>query len=164
MLSSLALGLGWATWPEQRPLHPGSVADAVLIDKGDKTLSLIRDGRVLKTYRVSFGGNPVGHKQREGDERTPEGSYRIEGRNPRSGFHRSLHVSYPNRRDVERARAAGVSPGGDIMIHGIRNRLGWLGRMHRWVNWTDGCVAVTNREMDEIWRAVPDGTPIEIRP
>lgn len=88
----------------------------------------------------------------------------LDYRNARSSFHRSLHVSYPDSADVARARAAGVDPGGMIMVHGIRNGLGWLGRLHRALDWTDGCIAVTNREIEEIWRAVPDGTPIEIRP
>lgn len=155
--------LAWAHWPE--PALPEPVtADRVLVDKSEHRLVLLRDGSVLKGYRVSFGADPVGHKQREGDERTPEGLYRIDRRNARSAFHRSLHVSYPDRRDVERARELGFAPGGDIMIHGIRNGLGWAGRLHRLADWTDGCIAVTNREMDELWRAVPDGTPIEIRP
>jgi murein L,D-transpeptidase YafK len=160
---AVAGALAWAHWPE--PALPGPVtADRVLVDKSEHRLVLLRGGSVLKGYRVSFGADPVGHKQREGDERTPEGLYRIDRRNARSAFHRSLHVSYPDRRDVERARELGVAPGGDIMIHGIRNGLGWAGRLHRLADWTDGCIAVTNREMDELWRAVPDGTPIEVRP
>lgn len=155
--------LAWANWPEPALREPVT-ADRVLVDKSERRLVLLRGGSVLKGYRVSFGGEPVGHKQREGDERTPEGKYRIDRRNARSAFHRSLHVSYPDRRDVERARGLGVPPGGDIMIHGMRNGLGWAGKLHRLADWTDGCIAVTNREMDELWRAIPDGTPIEIRP
>lgn len=165
VLSVLATGvLLWANRPDSPPLPTDARADAVLVDKSDRTLALLRGGRTLKTYRVSLGGAPEGHKRREGDERTPQGRYRLDYRNPNSAAHLALHVSYPDSADVARAAAAGVPPGGMIMIHGIWNGLGWIGRMHRWVDWTDGCIAVTNREMDEIWRAVPNGTPIEIRP
>lgn len=161
----LAAGvLLWANRPDSPPLPGDARADRVLVDKSGRTLALLRGGRTLKTYRVSLGGSPEGHKRREGDERTPEGRYLLDYRNPNSAAHLALHVSYPDSADVARAAARGVPPGGMIMIHGIWNGLGWIGRMHRWVDWTDGCIAVTNREMDEIWRAVPTGTPIEIRP
>ena len=164
LLVGLAAGLLWAARPDGPPLPADARADAVLVDKSDRTLTLLRGGTVLKTYPVALGGAPQGHKRQEGDERTPEGRYVLDYRNPRSGMHRSLHVSYPDSADAARARAAGVPPGGMIMVHGITNGLGWLGRLHRLADWTDGCIAVTNGEMDEIWRAVPDGTPIEIRP
>jgi len=136
----------------------------VLVDKSDRALTLLRGSVVLKRYRTSLGARPEGPKEREGDERTPEGIYVIDARNMRSAFHRSLHVSYPDARDAARARDAGVSPGGQIMIHGLRNGFGWVGRLQRVMNWTDGCVALTNWEIEEVWHAVPDGTPIEIRP
>lgn len=164
LLVGLAAGLLWAARPDGPPLPADARADAVLVDKSDRTLTLLRGGTVLKTYPVALGGAPQGHKRQEGDERTPEGRYVLDYRNPRSSMHRSLHVSYPDSADAARARAAGVPPGGMIMVHGITNGLGWLGRLHRLADWTDGCIAVTNGEMDEIWRAVPDGTPIEIRP
>lgn len=160
----LAAVLLWANRPDAPPLPPDARADLVRVDKGARTLTLLRYGRPLKTYSVSLGGAPAGHKRQEGDERTPEGRYVLDYRNPNSAAHRSLHVSYPDPADAARARAAGVPPGGMIMVHGITNGLGWMGRLHRLLDWTDGCVAVTNGEMDEIWRAVPDGTPIEIRP
>jgi murein L,D-transpeptidase YafK len=153
----------YAHWPSPA-LPADTVADAVLVEKSARRLTLLRDGQPLKVYRVSLGRQPVGPKQREGDRRTPEGRYIIDRRNPASGYHRALHVSYPDADDVARARALGVPPGGDIMVHGIRNRLGWLGRLHRLADWTQGCIAVTNPEIRELWRAVPDGTPIEIRP
>jgi murein L,D-transpeptidase YafK len=103
-------------------------------------------------------------KRNKGINKTPEGSYILDHHNPQSRFYRSIHVSYPTAEQIAAARQRGVSPGGDIFIHGLPNGLGWLGRLHRRIDWTDGCVAVTDREMDEIWRAVPDGTPIEIRP
>jgi len=150
-------------WP-QEPLPPGTRADRVVVHKGRRTLTLMQGATPLKTYRVSLGANPTGRKTQEGDERTPEGSYVLDSRNPQSRFHLSIHISYPNAVDVEAARRAGVRPGGAIMIHGIQNGLGWIGRFHRFWDWTDGCIAVTNSEIEEIWRAVPDGTPIEIRP
>jgi murein L,D-transpeptidase YafK len=159
----MAGALLWAGRPDAPPLPAGARADHVVVDKSARTLTLLRGGRPLKTYDVSLGGSPAGHKRQEGDERTPEGRYVMDYRNPRSGAHLSLHVSYPDSADAARARAAGVPPGGMIMVHGIINGLGWLGRLHRLMDWTDGCIAVTNGEMDEIWRAVPDGTPIEIR-
>lgn len=163
---ALAAGgvLLWAGRPDAPPLPPDARADRVVVDKGDRTLTLLRDGVPLKTYPVALGGAPAGHKRQEGDERTPEGRYVLDYRNPGSSAHLSLHVSYPDSGDVARARAAGVPPGGMIMVHGITNGLGWVGRLHRLADWTDGCIAVTNGEMDEIWRAVPDGTPIDIRP
>jgi len=163
----LALALGgafaWAHWPTA-PLAAAERADRIVIDKTARTLQLLRDGRPLKTYRVSLGGAPVGAKQREGDQRTPEGEYRIDYRNPQSSYHLALHISYPSADDTRRAQQAGVAPGGDIMIHGAPNGLGWIGRLHRLRDWTAGCVAVTDHEIEEIWRAVPDGTPVTLRP
>lgn len=155
--------VGFVIWP-QPPLPPGSTADEVRVVKSARRLTLLRAGVALKAYRVALGADPKGHKQQAGDERTPEGRYTIAGRNAQSRFHRALRVSYPNAADVAGARKRGVSPGGDIMIHGIRKGFGWIGPLHRFVDWTDGCIAVTDVEMDEIWRAVADGTPIEILP
>jgi len=118
----------------------------------------------MKTYHVTFGRQPEGRKEFEGDDRTPEGNYVIDRRNVNSKYHLALHVSYPNADDLRRARAAGRSAGGDVMIHGMRRGFGWIGRLHRVVNWTHGCIAVTDAEVDEIGRAVRDGTPIEIHP
>lgn len=146
------------------PLPPEARADKVIVMKKEHVLKLLRGDHVLKTYKIALGGDPLGPKQQEGDHKTPEGSYILDWRNPRSRFYRSLHISYPNAEDQRRAAAKGISPGGDIMIHGLPNGFGWLGAAHRVRDWTDGCVAVTDAEMDEIWRAVPDGTPIEIRP
>ena len=126
--------------------------------------TLYRQGRVIKRYDVTFGRQPAGRKEREGDDRTPEGRYVIDSRNLRSKYHIALHVSYPNAEDVRRARAAGTSPGGAIMIHGLRSGFSWLGRLHRMVNWTHGCIAVTNDEIEEIARAAPNGTPVTIKP
>ncbi len=138
-------------------------ADKVLVLKGKRKLHLLRAGKVLKTYRIALGRQPRGEKVREGDGRTPEGRYVLDWRNPNSRFYRSLHVSYPNHRDAARARALRVPAGGNIMIHGQPNGLENLVGLQDW-DWTEGCIAVTNDAIDEIWRAVEDGTPIEIRP
>ena len=161
---TVAAAVAWANAPDTAPLPAGATADRVLVDKSDRTLTLLRGGRPLKTYRVALGGSPVGHKGREGDEKTPEGTYLLDYRKEDSRAHRALHISYPNADDEARARARGESPGGFIMVHGIYDGLGWVGKLHRLRDWTDGCVAVANWEMDEIMRAVPDSTPIEIRP
>jgi len=117
--------------------------------------------KFLKTYQVALGRNPQGHKQSLADNRTPEGLYRIDWRNAHSHFHRALHISYPNPRDLAAARENGVKLGGDIMVHGLKNGLGWIGPLHRLVDWTQGCIAVTDPEIEEIWKYVPDGTLIE---
>lgn len=140
------------------------MADSVLVEKKEHTLTLLRKGQVLKTYKVALGGEPVGPKTRQGDHKTPEGTYILDRRNPHSKFYRAIHISYPNARDAGEAAKLGVSPGGDVYVHGLPNGFGWIGNGHRLKDWTDGCIAVTNEEMDEIWKAVPDGTPIEIRP
>ena len=147
-----------------RALPAGVIADRVLVEKSRRTLSLFRDGSLLKEYVVALGPHAQGPKQFEGDGRTPEGTYVIDSRKSDSAFHRALHISYPNTSDSAFAEAHQRSVGGAIMVHGIRNGLGFLGRLHRAYDWTNGCIAVTNREMDELWRAVPDGTPIELRP
>ncbi|MGE7371107.1 L,D-transpeptidase family protein [Neorhizobium sp. NPDC001467] len=136
----------------------------VLVMKSERRMQIMDGETVVKTYAVALGGAPVGHKQKEGDRRTPEGRYLLDWRNPDSGYHRSIHVSYPSPADTARAAAAGEDPGGMIMIHGQRNHFGWLAPLTQWFDWTDGCIAVTNAEMDEIWDLVENGTPIEIRP
>ena len=138
-------------------------ADSVLVDKSDEKLYLLRDGHVIAEYSVSFGANPEGHKQQEGDERTPEGSYVLDYKNSDSAFYKAIHISYPNDADKKASAAKGVDPGGAIMIHGQRYWFGWLSFITQRFDWTDGCIAVTNSEMDEIWKSVPANTPIEIR-
>ena len=138
-------------------------ADSVLVDKSDEKLYLLKGETVIAEYSVAFGSNPVGHKKEQGDERTPEGQYVLDYKNSNSDFYKAIHISYPNASDKQAAAARGVDPGGAIMIHGQRNRLGWLSFITQRFNWTDGCIAVTNSEMDEIWAAVPVNTPITIR-
>jgi outer membrane protein assembly factor BamD (BamD/ComL family)/L,D-peptidoglycan transpeptidase YkuD (ErfK/YbiS/YcfS/YnhG family) len=139
-------------------------ADMILIEKKARRLTLFAKGAVLKTYRIALGGNPDGPKERQGDNKTPEGTYVIDSRNKNSRYHRSLHISYPNERDKKRAKELGVSPGGDIMIHGIKNGFSWVGADHTEVDWTKGCIAVTDDEIEELDTLAPDGTLVEIRP
>jgi tetratricopeptide (TPR) repeat protein len=139
-------------------------ADRILIEKKERRLTLISKGEVLKTYKIALGGNPNGAKERHGDNKTPEGNYVIDSRNRDSRYHLSLHISYPNKRDRKRAKELGVSPGGDIMIHGIKNGFSWVGDAHSEVDWTKGCIAVTDEEIEEIEKLAPNGTVVEIRP
>jgi murein L,D-transpeptidase YafK len=139
-------------------------ADLVEVFKTARRLELKRGGRTIRAYRVALGFAPEGAKEREGDGRTPEGSYSIDGRNPRSAFHLSLRVSYPDSADKARAAARGVPPGGDIFIHGLPNGLRKFLVRHPRRDWTVGCVAVTNREIREIWSRVPTGARIVIHP
>ena len=146
------------------PLPRDAVADRILVEKAARRLTLLRNGVVLKQYPVVLGRAPDGPKQYEGDQRTPEGLYSIDFHKPDSDYHLALHISYPAQHDVDRAAAEGFSAGSDIMIHGLPNGRGWVGRFHRKKDWTAGCIAVTDFEIEEIYRAVPDGTSIEIRP
>jgi len=155
----LLSGAGLAQTPDG-PLH----ADRVVVLKKERTLQLMSQGKVIKTYKVALGGDPVGAKTRQGDHKTPEGVYVLDSRNAHSQYYKSIHISYPSARDRAAARAKGVSPGGDVFVHGLPNGYAWVGAGHRAKDWTDGCIAVTDQEIDEIWLAVADGTPIEIRP
>ena len=139
-------------------------ADKILIEKKERRLMLFAKGEVLKTYKIALGGDPIGPKERQGDNKTPEGTYIIDSRNRDSRYHLSLRISYPNEKDKRRARELGVSPGGDIMIHGIKNGFSWVGDGHAEVDWTRGCIAVTDEEIVEISMLAPNGTVVEIRP
>ncbi len=143
---------------------PKEPADKILIEKKERLLTLISKGKVLKTYKIALGGNPNGPKERQGDNKTPEGTYVIDSRNRDSNYHQSLHISYPNEKDKKRAKQLGVSPGGDIMVHGLKNGFSWVGNLHTEVDWTKGCIAVTDEEIEEIDRLAPNGTIVEIRP
>jgi len=139
-------------------------ADRVIVFKKERRLILMHGTEALREYKVALGGEPLGRKVQEGDHKTPEGHYTLDRRNPHSRFYRSIHISYPDAEDRARAIKLGASPGGDIFVHGLPNGFGWIGASHRGKDWTDGCIAVTNEEMNEIWNAVADGTEIEIRP
>lgn len=136
----------------------------VLVRKEERRLYLISGDQVVRSYRIGLGDNPSGHKLYEGDERTPEGEYILDWRNPDSDFYKSIHISYPNDQDRELASAWGLDPGGSIMIHGLPTGVGDMAFAYLGLDWTDGCIAVSNEEMDEIWQLVADGTPIRIVP
>ncbi len=143
---------------------PLQKADSILIFKKDHVMELLAGGKVIRTYKVALGRGGLAPKQSEGDARTPEGHYTIDSRNAASRFYKALHISYPDAEDRKRAASHGVAPGGAIMIHGLPNGMARLGAVHRAYDWTAGCVAVTDTEMDEIWNLVPIGTAVEIRP
>jgi murein L,D-transpeptidase YafK len=143
---------------------PTTLADGIVIVKSQRTMTLMGQGQVLRSYTVALGREPLGPKERAGDHKTPEGQYVVDAKNAKSRFHLALHISYPNATDRERARKLGVDPGGDVEIHGVGRAFFWVGSLHRWIDWTDGCVAVTNSEIEEIWPLVPVGTRVEIRP
>ncbi|MGB5835248.1 MAG: L,D-transpeptidase family protein [Thiohalocapsa sp.] len=166
LVATLVSFAGFLGGCASKPDISASHVDKVVVRKGDRQMDLLKDGAIYRSYRISLGDSPRGHKMQEGDERTPEGDYILDWRNPRSSFHKSIHVSYPNTRDRAFARAMGFSPGGMIMIHGRPN---WLtsskvAKEYDGRDWTNGCIAVTNPEMDEIWRLVRNGTPIRILP
>lgn len=139
-------------------------ADSVVVEKAARRLTLFYQGEPVRVYFVALGRNPVGDKVQRGDLRTPEGLFTIEGRNPQSKYYKALRISYPDVRHASRAAKLGVSAGGDIMIHGLGGQVAKLGAGHRLKDWTEGCIAVTNEEIDELFAAVPVGSPIEIKP
>lgn len=139
-------------------------ADRVVVVKSSKTLSLYKNQKLIRSFDVVFGANPIGHKRKEGDERTPEGRYTLDFKKPNSAFYKAIHISYPNAKDIESAKSRGISAGDSIMIHGQKNHLGWLSFISQHFNWTNGCVALTNEDMDLVWKAVDAGTPIELKP
>jgi murein L,D-transpeptidase YafK len=160
----VTVGLAAAAYFNVTPLPRDAVADRIVVEKAARRLTLFRNGQALKSYSVALGRAPVGAKEYEGDQRTPEGSYKVDFHKPDSDYHLALHISYPEQHDIDRAAVQGLSAGSDIMIHGLPNGRGWIGRFHRRSDWTAGCVAVANFEIEEIYRAVPDGTPVELRP
>ena len=140
------------------------VVDKIVVHKADRKLELMQHGTVVRTYKVALGLNPIGTKERSGDFRTPEGSYRLIRRNPRSDFFLSMQVSYPNETDLKHAKRNHWDTGGSIMIHGLPNQLKHDPSYYESRDWTDGCIAVSNSDMLEIWLLVPDNAPIEILP
>lgn len=147
---------------EQLPAH--TRIDKLVVMKSERSMYAYSKGKLVKVYHVAIGKNAVGDKEHEGDKRTPEGSYFIEDKNPNSGYHKNLGISYPDKTDLQEAKTKGVPAGGEVKIHGLKNGRGLLGKFHRLRNWTAGCIAVTNQEMDELYNAVAIGTPIIIRP
>lgn len=145
-------------------LPSGAVIDRLVVYKSKRKMEAYSGDRLVKTYVIALGRSPVGDKEYEGDCKTPEGVYRINERNPNSAYHKNLGISYPNEQDVARARTIGKDPGGHIKIHGLRNDKGYIGKFHRWKDWTAGCIAVTNEEVDELYAAVKNNAVIEILP
>ena len=160
----LAGTLLFTSWHLLFAQNSGANVDHVVVYKRERKLVLLSEGKELRSYKIALGSEPVGPKARQGDHRTPEGVYMLDSRNSNSHFYKALHISYPNSRDLAAARKLGVSAGGDVMLHGLPKEYAWVGKAHALHDWTDGCIAVTNEEMDEIWRLVRVGTPIEIKP
>jgi murein L,D-transpeptidase YafK len=167
--------LGWIPWVlfwlcihQSLPAQTASIAsasvDRVLVLKQKRILRLLHGTHIVKEYKVALGGSPVGPKTQQGDHKTPEGVYVLDSRNSHSHYYRSIHISYPTMEQRAAARRRGVSAGGDVFVHGLPNGYRSVGAAQTLYDWTDGCIAVKDSEMDEIWRAVADGTPIEIRP
>ena len=140
------------------------IADYVLVEKSKHQLSLYKSGKVFATYHVVFGGNPVGHKQQEGDNKTPEGHYTLDSKNSNSTFTKAIHISYPNTTDISNAKAKGVSPGGAVMIHGQKNGFSWLSFVSQRINWTRGCIALSNSDMEQVYKSINVPISIEIKP
>lgn len=152
---------GYYFWPTKK-LDGSKPIDKILVIKHQRKLILFSDNELLKTYRISLGKEPIGKKEFEGDGKTPEGIYFINDKNPKSGFHLNLGISYPNESDKQHALELNTKPGGQIKIHGLKNGLGIIGKFHRFFDWTNGCIAVTNKEMEELYNYVPIGAEIEI--
>jgi murein L,D-transpeptidase YafK len=154
-----AKGLARETWPT-----PENPVDFLRVVKSKRLLEAWRNDRIVRTFRISLGSNPIGHKQQEGDERTPQGWYTLDYRKSDSVAYKAFHISYPNAEDRARAKAAGVRPGGSIMVHGQWDGFGWLGWLIQNYDWTDGCIGLRNEDMDALWRIVGWNTPIQIVP
>lgn len=150
-------------YPENK-LPANSQIDKIVVYKSKRQLLAYSNGKLIKTYKISLGKVPIGDKEFEGDKKTPEGFYTINDKNPNSGYHKNLGISYPNQEDIENAKRLGKPAGGDVKIHGLRNKMGIIGKFHRWFDWTLGCIAITDSEIDELYSAVKIGTPIEIKP
>lgn len=163
-LSLSIVGLAIYYFYPEKKLPNGKVIDLIKVYKSKRQLLVYNNNELLKTYTISLGKNSTGHKVFEGDSKTPEGKYTINAKNPNSGYHKNLGVSYPNEKDIEKAKKLGKSAGGDIKIHGLRNGIGFISKFQRWKDWTAGCMAVTNAEIDELYENVKIGTPIEIYP
>lgn len=162
VLSTIFLSLGltiYYVYPEER-LPENIVIDKILVYKSKRQLLAYSNGQLIKTYKISLGGNPIGKKEYKDDSKTPEGLYYIDGKNRYSDFHKNLGISYPNKSDKANAKR----PGGDVKVHGLPNKFGIIGKFQRWYDWTDGCIGITDQEIDELYKAVKTGTPIEINP
>lgn len=161
--SCLEVGRAWnyrSARCESTALGP---VDFIVVDKSEHWMSVYRDGRLIREFRVALGRGGLGPKQWQGDGKVPEGVYRIAAHNPHSAYHLSLRIGYPTAQQVAAARKMGINPGGDIMIHGLPNDVHGIGSRHTSFDWTEGCIAVANREIEWLYRAVPTGTPVRIQ-
>ncbi|TDG35582.1 hypothetical protein EZJ43_13250 [Pedobacter changchengzhani] len=159
----VTVGLIYNYYPEPK-LPANANVDLLVVKKSKHQLLAYSNGKLLKSYKVSFGDAPIGHKEFEGDEKTPEGIYTINAKNDKSGYHKNLGISYPNLADIAHAKAIGKPAGGDVKIHALKNGLGAINKFQRLINWTNGCIALTNSEVDELYASVKIGTKIEIKP
>lgn len=161
--SCLEFGRGWNYRAARCEAVARGPIDTIIIDKSKHWMSVYRDGRLIREFRVALGRGGLGPKQRQGDGKVPEGVYRITGHNPRSAYHLSLRIGYPTAQQMAAARKMGINPGGDIMIHGLPNDVPGIGSRHTMVDWTEGCIAVANGEIEWLYRAVPNGTAVRIQ-
>ena len=150
-------------YPEQK-LPSNIKIDSLVVYKSKRELKVYSNGLLIKAYKISLGKNAIGDKEFEGDKKTPEGVYFINAKNPNSGYYKNLGISYPNNQDIEVSKKLGKPTGGDIKIHGLRNGIGFIGKFQRWYDWTAGCIALTDQEIDELYNTVEIGTKIEIKP
>lgn len=148
----------------EKGMPEGTKVDRLVVYKSKRRMMAYSQGELVRTYRVSLGGTPVGDKRHQGDQKTPEGSYSISGKGLMPNYHKYLRISYPDSEDKRAARLAGRDPGGGILIHGLHHRFSFVGKFHRWYDWTNGCIAVTDEEVAELEKAVKVGTPIDIHP
>jgi murein L,D-transpeptidase YafK len=153
-----------AFWPSLFAQSERANVDRVVAYKRERKLVLLSHGNEIRSYKIALGGEPAGPKARQGDHRTPEGVYVLDSRNPNSHYYKAFHISYPNSKDIANAKRLGVSAGGDIMLHGLPKEYAWVGKAQAAHDWTDGCIAVSDEEMEEIWKLVRIGTVIEIKP
>lgn len=150
-------------FPDKK-LPANVIIDNIVIIKSKRTLYAYSKNKLIKSYKISLGANPIGDKEIEGDKKTPEGLYFINTKNDKSHYHKNLGISFPNKKDIETARKYGKSAGGNIKIHGINNKFWFVGKFQRWMDWTAGCIALTDKEIDELYDAVIIGTQVEIKP
>ncbi len=164
LISFLFIGLLVYYFYPLNKLPKDNKIDSIIVYKAKREMNVYSNGKLLKTYPIALGRQPKGAKEYEGDQKTPEGTYFIHDKNPNSGWHKNLGISYPNQNDMAKAKRLGKPAGGDIKIHGLKNGKGYIGKFHRWQDWTLGCIAVTNAEIDELYAAVSVGCTIEIKP
>lgn len=164
ILVVITVSIAYLAYSITTPKLDGSIIDKIVVEKSKRKMYLYANNQLIKTYKIALGKHPRGGKKYEGDKKTPEGLYIINSKNPKSEYYKNLGISYPNKKDKEDAKKDGKNPGGDIKIHGLKNGWGWIGQIHLLTDWTAGCIAVTNKNIDELYDIIKIGTPIEIKP